>query len=167
MFSSSHSTLTPWFWPQGYSSALSHHPRTPSSSQTVEPSYFYESNQDSAFLQVELPGVAKEHISIEIQGHHLTLSARRFRTSKLAPLSSSTEGGDAAEAQDADHTATPAASEPGPADPTPAFTYVLELRLANDTDLEAVKVESYVNGILTIRIPVVSSTSSRKITIEM
>lgn len=158
MFSSSHSTLTPWFWPQGYSSALSRHPKTPSSSQTVEPSYFYESDQDNAFLQVELPGVAKEHISIEIRGHHLTLSAKRFRTSKLAPLSSSTHDANAADAQNAQQPSAasasepaaapsqPAPSEPAPSESAPAFTYVLELRLANDTDLDAVSVQSYVNG---------------------
>ncbi|CAN8071359.1 unnamed protein product [Agarophyton chilense] len=148
--SQSHAPRNP-FAPHPYSNLLSQkHTTTP---PTVEPVHHHQSYENNIYVQVELPGVLKQNISLEIHNNHLVLSAKRFRVSKLSKLS-------CAPAESRSSAGATASA------PKPAFLYALELRMRHDADAEAVRVDGYEDGILTIHIPLVTSSASRKIAID-
>ncbi|KAI0559886.1 heat-shock protein Hsp20 [Gracilaria domingensis] len=113
-------------------------PRTPA---VVEPTYYVESDDVQGFLYVELPGVRKRDIVIELHGHHLSISAKRYAAA-LMNLNEEKE-------------------------PKLLVQYDLQLGLSHDTDVAKVKVEEYTHGVLAVNIPVVRKKNGRKIKIDV
>lgn len=49
------------------------------SSAIVEPSYWYEANGKVGNFEIEMPGVTKENVKVEVNGHKLVVVGRRFK----------------------------------------------------------------------------------------
>lgn len=122
---------------------------------TVEPSYSYESDDKGAHFEIEMPGVTKDNLSIEVKGHKLVVSGKRFKKVMLAQKhKETTENGQ--KEQDADGT------KPSP---NPSLTYLLEARLGNSADLDGIKADHLGDGILNVYVPMKTETESRRIQI--
>ncbi|PXF48858.1 Small heat shock protein C4 [Gracilariopsis chorda] len=119
------------------------------------PNYEYQRNNDKITLQVELPGVAKEHIDVEMNSGKLTITARRLRLSHAQPSSKeseqSTEENEAHEAQKAELSQM-------------SRLYKLQVRISTNVDDEGIKAE-YNHGILNMILPLKKIDSARRIAI--
>ncbi|PXF48860.1 Heat shock protein-like [Gracilariopsis chorda] len=117
------------------------------------PNYEFQRDNDNINLQVELPGVAKEHIDLEMNSGKLTITARRFKASHSQPPSKESEqateekgGRDAHEAEL----------------PQPSCVYKLHVKTGTNVDDEGIKAE-YNHGILNIVLPMKKVNTARKI----
>lgn len=116
-------------------------------SPTVEPSYSYESDDKGAHFEIEMPGVPKDNVSIEVKGHKLIVSGKRFKKTLI---------GNTDKTDDVDKV-----------EPKPTMTYVLEARLGHAADLDEIRAEHEGNGVLDVYIPMKLEKDSRSIQISI
>lgn len=123
-------------------------------SGTIEPSYRYESNSKQAVLEVELPGVAKDDIAVDVNNHHLTVSAKRTKQSLLQSSEdkmnddNGAAGGDKEEKEEN------------------VIRYTLNVRIGHDADVKNISCESYTDGVLRLKIPSMTKEQTRRIAIN-
>lgn len=122
--------------------------------RSIEPSYRFESDSKEAFLEVELPGVAKEDISVDVNNHHLTVTAKRAKQS-LLQKNKKKETNVENESDDKDNS-----DQNGP-----TITYALNVRIGHDADVSNISSVSYKNGLLVLRIPSQTKDNGRRITV--
>lgn len=115
----------------------------PESQRTVKPKYRVTSNSTETILQVELPGVAKEDVSVECDTARLTITAKKQVATHLKREH---------QANEPDHK-------------LPTTHYKLLLLFGKHADIAAVSNASYENGVLNIHIPSVAEHPPRQIEI--
>lgn len=146
---------------------------------TVEPFFRFDANDQHAFLEVELPGVTKPDLSVELNGHMMTITAMRYRSTHLLMLKDwphhrSDSGdvnltaddnvdendGDNGDGDDDEHTTDQQEEQHGgekqkqqTQERNPSFLYSLEMRLASAADVENITCLHFRDGVLTIHIP--------------
>ncbi|PXF48861.1 15.4 kDa class V heat shock protein [Gracilariopsis chorda] len=118
------------------------------------PNYEYNRDKDNFHLQVELPGVAKEHIEVEMNSGNLTITARRFRSSPAQPVSQEPD-------QSTENTGENDANKTRSL--KPSHVYKMQVKIGNNVDEEGIKAE-YNHGVLELIIPQRKMTT-RKISI--
>ncbi|CDF40296.1 Heat Shock Protein 20, HSP20 [Chondrus crispus] len=129
------------------------------STHTVEPSYRYEADGEAAHFEIEIPGVSKDNLSVEVHDNKLTVRGKRFRR----PLIEKKDDDPAAAKDPAAQNGDPA--HPGE-DPVPSIVYLLEARLPQGANVDAIKADHVGDGILNMTIPMVADKGTRKIQIE-
>lgn len=125
----------------------------PSDKHSIEPSYRFESDSKEAYLEVELPGVEKEDISVDVNNHHLTVTAKRVKESLLQTKKTTEE-----ENGNSENVANK--------DEKHGMTYCLNVRIGHDADVSKISSVSYKNGVLLLRIPSQTKDNTRRITID-
>lgn len=126
----------------------------------IEPTFTVESDEDGAHFEIELPGVCKEDISIEAENNTLTVSAKRFKKHRTGKDDTvvEEEGNDGAEA-----TKHPATKK----DVQPSIIYMLQARLGNGADVDAIKADVEGDGILYVTVPLKKGNGPRRIQIPI
>lgn len=120
---------------------------------SIEPSYRFESDSKEAFLEVELPGVAKDDISVDVNNHHLTITAKRSKRSLL-------------QKKKTDENQNGGAVDDASNDEVSTVTYSLNVRIGHDADISNISSVSYKDGVLVLHIPSQTKDNTRRITIE-
>lgn len=159
--------------------------------ETVEPTYSQETQNDESFLDIDLPGVEKGDIAVEVRNRRLVVVGKRFQNDGRK-LMATKEAADAAEAQSEEKQVTeerkPATGsesesaaqteEPAPKNDTaeeneaPANakskrvrtkTYRGVFRLTPIVDVDAITVDYHRDGVLRLRLPHAKKQEPRKI----
>ncbi|KAI0562371.1 Small heat shock protein HSP20 [Gracilaria domingensis] len=123
----------------------------PTATELSPAAYTRQANENETVLQVDLPGVDKEHVSVEVKGHKLTVTGKRLRFAN-----DSAEKKKDKESSDGDTVME---------NQTPVV-YKRTFTLARSVDVEAVKAESFENGVLTLVLPKKEQAQPRKIAVE-
>lgn len=100
-----------------------------SSTRIVEPQHFYETTSESAYLEVDLPGVKEDNLRVKVEGHKLYITGNRYNTH-----------------HDESGTATTSEGEPD-------IVYSLIADFGHDANVIGTKVESMRDGSLTLQVP--------------
>lgn len=119
------------------------------STHTVEPSYRYEADATAGHFEIELPGVAKENVSIEVHENKLVVKGKRFKKNVM--------GAQGAAMTDE----APKEEAPKKDEPTPSLIYMLEARLPAGADVDAIKADHCGDGILTMTVPMKADKARR------
>lgn len=115
----------------------------------MQPAFSQRSSPEGVRLEVELPGVAKEDVKIELKDNKLTVAGSRFGDD-MAPSPPEREE----EAYSAEeHEKVETEKENSVPKRAVETMYELKIRLGTKVDENAVKAESYSNGILVVSIP--------------
>lgn len=147
---------------------------------TVEPFFRFDANDHHAFVEVELPGVTKPDVSVELNGHVMTITAMRYRSTHLLMLrdwsrhhndsnddnatatdnNDHEDGGENGDGNVDEHATDQEEEEQHRQNQketnqqrVPSFLYSLEMRLASAADVENITCLHFRDGVLTIRIP--------------
>lgn len=120
----------------------------PSAACTVQPRHTFRSTKNGIQLEAELPGVAKEHVTVEIKDRKMFVTGKRF---KRSVEDACLEGNTGVETQDKE-------GEDKKNDnldklPTPTVVYALSVELKEQVDIASVTAESLQDGVLTIWMP--------------
>lgn len=111
--------------------------------RTVKPIYRVISNSTETLLQVELPGVAKEDVTVECDTTRLIITAKKQVATHIKREHQANESGHK----------------------LPTIHYKLRLLLGKHADIAAISNASYENGVLNIHIPYVAEHQPRQIEI--
>ena len=131
-----------------------------------EPNYSLTEHNQAAYLEVELPGVAKENVKLDLSGNRMVLTAKRFGQS-VAPKNEFSEKPNTANVEhesnedDGQEKGTKTADTP-----KPSVLYELRLRIGNRYDLERIEASMEGNGLLKLRIPTRKPDTPRSIEIQ-
>lgn len=134
--------------------------------QKLEPNYRVRRLDGEVLLDIELPGVAKQDVTIEIQNRLLMICGNRYEEmtkSKFFHKSVISDEGHVGNTLDG-----------GGGDPSnddaecvdgrkPWLSYVLSLRVGHEADLDRIACVSCYDGVLCVRIPNVVQQTVRKI----
>ncbi|CAN8073905.1 unnamed protein product [Agarophyton chilense] len=127
--------------------------RSSDGTQHHVPNYEYHREQNKIHLEVELPGVQKEHIEVEMRGSNLCITGRRFKSTGLiveeqkdSTAQNGTNGVKTGEGKKV------------------SMVYVLQVKVGDKVDESAIKAENK-DGILKMMIPLKTETGARKIAI--
>lgn len=134
---------------------------TGGTSQSIEPSYSYHADDRAAYFEIEMPGVSKGNISIEVEGFKLIVKGKRFRKQLTANQGTTVEEEGQKIEKASENTVNVKKAEPIP------FVYLLEARLAQSADIDDIKADHCGDGILTITIPMKANHGARKIQIGL
>lgn len=161
-------SLNPYYWSPSHHPArrfreLPLNPTAPPAVPAVEPCYFYESGDGEAYLDVELPGVKKRHIAVEVSGTSLCVTAKRFRLDRDAYPAHS----DISPQPVPEHDLEQDIGEEEAQEPDVSFVYSLRMRLGADADAERIVARRYQDGILTLAIPIKAALVTRKIPLQI
>ncbi|CDF33220.1 Heat Shock Protein 20, HSP20 [Chondrus crispus] len=129
----------------------------PRSTHTVEPSYRYEADSAAAHFEIEIPGVSKDNLSVEVHENKLTVRGKRFCRPLIEKKDNSAVAKDPAQNGDPDQ---------ADKDPAPSIVYHLEARLPQRANVDAIKADHIGDGILNMTIPMVDDKGPRKVQIE-
>lgn len=161
---SDHILFHPWLWPDTH-----HFYRTADRMDTtgkkrvanpheacVEPKHHLQSNKTESVLEVEIPGVSKDKLTVEVHGRRLSIRGQRVNHCASDDNVSENDVPDDMMNGDAENV---------PPEDGGTLSYVLEMRLANDADSERVECVSCKDGLLTLRIPKVVKKAPKKISL--
>lgn len=115
----------------------------------VEPSYFVKAEGDSSILEVELPGIKKEDLMVEVQDGFLIIKGKHYHLTKE-------------EIRDRGSAST----EPWTKRKELSSVLLFRLRLGIDTDTDSIGCQSYKDGLLVLLIPKRSQGQNRTITLN-
>lgn len=124
-----------------------HRDRTTSSSVTVKPSYRYRRAKNDAYLEVELPGVAREDVSVAVESRKLIIKGKRYQRQDGLCVCREVLRKECKE---------------GHTDRVVDVRYLLALRLGERADLDTVRADCCGDGLLVVHVPAKDS-GSRKI----
>lgn len=97
-------------------------------------------------VEVEMPGVSKEDVEVEVEHRVLKVTGKRY-----GRRAGGGENG----------------NESGPTKGCkPAVVYSLQLRLGRDADTEKLRCESYKDGLMILKVPSLQKEAARKVNIE-
>ncbi|KAI0559428.1 HSP 20 HSP20 [Gracilaria domingensis] len=119
----------------------------------LTPNYRYHRATDGLRLEIELPGVAKEHIEIEINGSTLSITGQRFKAETA--ISEDQNGGDE-QKEGKDITMADKSIV--------KHVYKLRVKVGDNVDKDNVKAE-HRNGVLNMYVPFKGDGGVRKIAI--
>lgn len=136
-----------------------------------EPSFSQYSQEKALFLDVEMPGVHKDDITIELQDKRLVVIGKRFKHSLLKGINSEAQNVEQATGEDvkkSNEDEDKEMSNPSETAPkrTLANTYRAVFRLPKLIDEGAVTVDSHENGVLKLKLPHAKKPEPRKIVIQ-
>lgn len=142
---------------------------TTPTSESRAPAYSQQTTDTETFLQVDLPGVEKHNVSVEVEGNKLTVTGKRYR-----PTYSASEDVQATEPQSptkkakTDHNdeVEPTSEETVKQNDKPAVVYKRTFVLARNVDTEAVRAHNFNNGVLSLVLPAKKESLPRKIQIQ-
>ena len=158
--------------------------RSKGAPRTVTPSYRLRSDDDATVVAVELPGVARAHIDVQVKDSTMTLCARRFgladpasqqpgRFEQPANASGHEKDENDKETSNPNSVATDATKAESPASPpassltaTPSLIYRLDLRLSSSIDQDRIECQSYRDGVLVLHIPNRAKQTARQIAVS-
>lgn len=113
-----------------------------------------QSDDKGTTLEVEVPGVQKDNLSIEVNNRILTISGKRlFYTSEYQ------------EPEGPSDQVKETSQQTNESERKERLTYLLKMRLGTDADVDNISCVSYKDGILALRVPVSEKESVRKITL--
>lgn len=127
------------------------------STHTVEPSYRYESDDTAGHFEIEMPGVAKENLSIEVHDNKLFVKGKRFKRSLAGASEDTMKDGAKEEKKEGEKKE----------EPSPCLVYLLEARLPQGADIDAIQANHCGDGILTMTIPMKTDKGARTIQIGL
>lgn len=119
-----------------------------------------ESDEDGSYFEIELPGVSKDGMSIEVVDNKLVVSGRRFKKHRAGKDDTIVE-----EEGEEGKEATMHASTKK--DTNPRLVYLFQARLAHGADVDAIKADLGNDGILTVAVPIRRGYGPRRIPIPM
>ncbi|KAI0561808.1 HSP20-like chaperone [Gracilaria domingensis] len=122
----------------------------PTPTELVPAARTHQLDENHTVLQVDLPGVDKEHVSVEVNAHKLIVTGKRLRFAN-----------DSAEKTDEQTSDGNVAIED-----QNSVIYKRTFTLARLVDVEAVKAESFENGVLTLVLPKKEQAQPRKIAVQ-
>lgn len=122
---------------------------------TLRPNYHLEQLNNVARMEVDLPGVSKGSVSVEIHGHRLKILAAKYSHDSRAHLCSRARR----QAKEKAHQAT--------SEPLPSVAYRLDVRLSSRANLDAVTASYKGDGVLKIYIPMLEAERVRKIVVNV
>lgn len=122
---------------------------------TLRPNYHLEQVNNVARMEVDLPGVSKGSVSVEVHGHRLRIVAAKYSYDSRSHLCSRARR----HARDSAHQAV--------SNPLPSVVYRLDVRLSSRANLDAISASYKGDGVLRITIPVLESDQVRKITVNI
>lgn len=120
---------------------------------TLVPRYTRRSSSYAAYFEIELPGVQKEHVHVEVEGNVLVVKGKRFRTERG---SCALQHREVKKKEEEEETVKI---------PVVAEKYYLAYRLGSRVDLEGIKADHCGNGILVVTVPV-EARKVRKIAVS-
>lgn len=112
-----------------------------STARLVRPQYRYETTPDCAYLEVDLPGVKKHDLKVEVEGHKLFITGKRYKSH---------------------HEETGTVSAP---QGKPDVIYSLQVAFEYDADLVGTTPVNMSDGSLTLRVPLMERGEKRSIRI--
>lgn len=130
------------------------------SAHTVEPSYRYEADEKAGHFEIEMPGVSKENLSIEVHDNKLFVRGKRFKKSLIDMGADETKEAEMMEGEPQEN------GEQEKDEPVPSVVYLLEARLPQGADVDGIKADHVGDGILTMTVPMMADKGSRRIQIE-
>lgn len=119
-----------------------------SSTRTFQPSHSFKSTKEGVQLEIELPGVAKEHITVEVQGKKLLLIGKRFEHGVASTLSTKDSGNSVREKDNEEKREGGAVEQV-----IPTIVYKLGLKLGERVEINAIRAEGLQDGVLVVWIP--------------
>ena len=153
-------------------------------SAVMQPGYSTTEDKNGTWVEVELPGVRKEDISVDVKGRVLTIEGHRtihenaFGAATAATESDSVKAGEAAEqctspngVQREEHVgnkSTPAVSDAKQTSSSAKRRrqFKVKLEVGRNTDMDQMRFVSYTDGMLVLFAPhVVRNNGSRRIEI--
>lgn len=169
--------------------------RRPRAPVHARPNYRVLSADAASTIAVELPGVSKHDVDVQVHGRVLSISGKRFRLADRPGRNDTTAATDSAPAPDATQAAPTSPVNPNaqqtahreqddrqkqehqqqgtehtlansPLTPTPDVVFDLSLKLAPDADADAVSVQSYADGVLVLSVPHRQPGSPRKLSVQ-
>lgn len=142
------------------------------SSDTVEPSYRYEATHTAGYFEIDMPGVSREDLSVEVHDNKLCVRGKRFRKELIPQREDDVEdAGKDAPGEDKQEDGMEDAGKEGTAEaekeePVPSIVYLLEMRLTQGADVDAIKADAYEDGVLTMTVPMKTDKGTRRVQIE-
>ena len=131
-----------------------------------EPNYSLTEHNQATYLEVELPGVAKENVKLDLAGNRMVLSAKRFGQS-VAPKNELSEKPSTANVERESNEGDGQEKGAKTADtPKPSVLYELKLRIGNRYDLERIEASMEGDGLLKLKIPARKPDTPRSIEIQ-
>lgn len=118
--------------------------------RSVKPVFSHISDADGVRLEIELPGVAKENVEIEIKDSNLIVLGERFDHERML---SGSQVNDALESIEQNEDTTGEEKGKVTRDGSPTTSYELKLKLGDRVDQKSIKAESYSDGVLSLGIP--------------
>lgn len=149
-------------------SAKSRNAATPTyESRTAE--YSQQITDSETFLQVDLPGVDKSNVSVEVHGQRMTVTGKRYR-----PTVSTSEQVQPTEPPsptkkpktDPSNDAESASKEQAKHEGKPVVVYKRTFVLARNIDTDAVRAQHFTNGVLSLVLPTKKGSAPRKILVQ-
>lgn len=122
---------------------------------TLRPNYHLEQMNNVARMDVDLPGVSKEAVSVEVHGHRLRIVAAKYSYDSRSHLCSR-----------ARRHAKENQTQQAISKPLPSLVYRLEVRLSSRANLDAISASYKGAGVLRVTIPILESDQVRKITVN-
>lgn len=119
--------------------------QSPRSSATVEPSHSFEDEEKTWHLEIEMPGVARENISIQVDGYNLIVKGKRFRK-QLGTAKNTVDKENKAEMKKSEKSAKEVQQ-------SPSLIYSFEIGLPQNLNLNAIKADHSGDGLLILNIP--------------
>lgn len=143
-----HDSPTLFTFPSQCTSRNNQQPLEPRT-QTVQPVHSFKATEEGIQLEVELPGVAKEHTTIEVKGRKISIRGKRFKRSEPGDRAHEADGS-RSEKKDND-----VEKKDGKADVQgrPAVEYRLTVGLGEMLDTGAVRADSLQDGVLMVCVP--------------
>lgn len=122
----------------------------------VAPIYRWESDSRGAFIEIELPGVAKGDVALKIDDHYLILRAKKIKASLSNPQ------GDT----DSDENSETESENIDQEEDGPKVMYFLRLKFSRPVDLDNIPPASFKDGLLLLKIPFRTEDHLRQIPIS-
>lgn len=128
-----------------------------------QPNYTYEDNSENAHIEVELPGVPKENVKMDLHANTLLITAKRYKPGTTNVT---------VEEHHEEHTTKQPHADGKEKEvhqveqPDPALVYQLKLGLGKKHDLDHIQASMPGDGLLTITIPIKHRNTPRPIQIQ-
>lgn len=136
---------------------------------TLTPNYRYDRVNDDIRVEVELPGVLKTGVSVEVQDSHLKVVAAKYSPDSRSSVCQCTgrKGKDKrGSKKDGEHSVAEVPQGEG-APPLPSVVYKLDIRLSSRADGDAVTAGYRGDGVLRICVPLKKKEPVRKVVVNV
>lgn len=122
---------------------------------TLSPTYRIKKTKNQTEIEIDIPGVRKDAVSVETKGNRLKVIAAKYTPDGRTALCSKARKPDKKDTQD-EH-----------ASHLPTLVYKLYLKLSSRSDVEAVYAKHTGDGLLIVKIPNKEDEPVRKINVHV